>query len=197
MQPARYGQGRRLSLLRSLRLVEMQLNARLQSDLDDCVSAAADGNSRQHPVSHDYEARRCYCCGAPYPPFGFGPPLARPGHELWVCGDTAARSSRCSPTSRSLPPTSDSEACSDDLAKPIGVVAPVTAGLPCGLMNERSRNELRPQSPCNSCCTWLRTILRLALSTFATAIINSRVERRGWPTLAGHDDRGGAGLPCA
>jgi len=64
----------------------MQLNARLQSDIDDCLSAPAVGNRRQHPVSHDYEARRCHCCGALYPAFGFGPPLTRPGDELWVCG---------------------------------------------------------------------------------------------------------------
>jgi len=34
----------------------------------------------------DYERRRCAICGACYPAFGFGPPLTRPGAELWACG---------------------------------------------------------------------------------------------------------------
>jgi hypothetical protein len=35
----------------------------------------------------EYERRRCAVCGAKYPPFGFGPPLTRPGIMLWACGD--------------------------------------------------------------------------------------------------------------
>ena len=35
----------------------------------------------------EYERRRCAVCGAKYPPFGFGPPLTRPGIMLWACGE--------------------------------------------------------------------------------------------------------------
>ena len=34
----------------------------------------------------EYEARRCHICRCPQPAFGFGPPLTRPGQELWACG---------------------------------------------------------------------------------------------------------------
>lgn len=34
----------------------------------------------------DYESRRCHICGTRFPPFGFGPPLTRPGQSLWACG---------------------------------------------------------------------------------------------------------------
>jgi hypothetical protein len=34
----------------------------------------------------EYEQRRCVVCGGRYPPFGFGPPLTRPGAEIWACG---------------------------------------------------------------------------------------------------------------
>jgi hypothetical protein len=31
------------------------------------------------------DARRCFICGARFAPFGFGPPLTRPGITLWAC----------------------------------------------------------------------------------------------------------------
>jgi hypothetical protein len=34
----------------------------------------------------EYELRRCVVCDGRYPPFGFGPPLTRPGAEIWACG---------------------------------------------------------------------------------------------------------------
>ncbi len=33
----------------------------------------------------EHDARRCHICGAKFPPFGFGPPLTRPGIILWTC----------------------------------------------------------------------------------------------------------------
>lgn len=41
-------------------------------------------NSSSSPLE-EYEARRYDVCGARYPCFGFGPPLTRPGGELWAC----------------------------------------------------------------------------------------------------------------
>ena len=38
------------------------------------------------PAMRDYDARRCYICGRPHPPFGFGPPLRKPDQVLWACG---------------------------------------------------------------------------------------------------------------
>lgn len=34
----------------------------------------------------EYEARRCRVCRGRHPVFGFGPPLTRPGMDLWACG---------------------------------------------------------------------------------------------------------------
>jgi len=45
---------------------------------------APDPASKPDTMS-EYEARRCHVCQAPHPPFGFGPPLTRPGRELWAC----------------------------------------------------------------------------------------------------------------
>jgi hypothetical protein len=35
-------------------------------------------------------ARRCHVCGAPFPAFGFGPPLTREGEYFWACGEHRA-----------------------------------------------------------------------------------------------------------
>ena len=32
-----------------------------------------------------YGARRCHICQGPFSPYGFGPPMTRPGAELWTC----------------------------------------------------------------------------------------------------------------
>lgn len=49
----------------------------------------------------EYEQRRCAICGGRYPGFGFGPPLTRPGAEIWACGqhrgEVAARFAKPQP----------------------------------------------------------------------------------------------------
>lgn len=35
----------------------------------------------------EYHRRCCVVCGARQPSFGFGPPLTRPGGEVWACRD--------------------------------------------------------------------------------------------------------------
>lgn len=61
----------------------------------------------------DYERRRCAIFGARYPAFGFGPPLTRPGAELWACGpdrhELAARLARPTPA----PAPDSAEAATD------------------------------------------------------------------------------------
>jgi hypothetical protein len=59
----------------------------------------------------EYERRRCAICGARYPGFGFGPPLTRPGAEVWACGahrrELEARFARPTPRPGSdVPPDS-------------------------------------------------------------------------------------------
>ena len=46
-----------------------------------------DEETRAKPATVlQYEVRRCHICRCPQPAFGFGPPLTRPGQELWACG---------------------------------------------------------------------------------------------------------------
>jgi hypothetical protein len=40
---------------------------------------------RTNSVVEEYDARRCQICGVADAPFGFGPPLTRPGATLWAC----------------------------------------------------------------------------------------------------------------
>ena len=84
MQPARTRQRSRLPRLRSLRLVKMQLTARLPDDAEHEATSAANSN-RQHPLPQESDTRRCFLCGARDPAFGFGPPLTRNGGEFWAC----------------------------------------------------------------------------------------------------------------
>ena len=36
-------------------------------------------------VAQAYNTRFCDVCQRKYPPFGFGPPLTRPGQTIWAC----------------------------------------------------------------------------------------------------------------
>ncbi|SPE35600.1 hypothetical protein SBBP1_870002 [Burkholderiales bacterium] len=67
-------------------VVEVQTNitAREQSSSEWNSSEAWYVNVAGSVQEHD--ARRCHICGAKFPPFGFGPPLTRPGITLWACG---------------------------------------------------------------------------------------------------------------
>ena len=57
------------------------MSSRLLSDGPPAPAKSAPGSVEE------YERRRCVVCGVKYPPFGFGPPLTRPGIMLWACGD--------------------------------------------------------------------------------------------------------------
>ena len=45
---------------------------------------------RAHVLLREYEARCCHVCQCRHPPFGFGPPLTRPGDDLWACSEHRA-----------------------------------------------------------------------------------------------------------
>jgi hypothetical protein len=71
-------------------MVEMQLNAALASPPDLTQTVTSRETPHPHgatgpPLLRDYGARRCHVCQCCDPPFGFGPPLTRPGVELWAC----------------------------------------------------------------------------------------------------------------
>ena len=68
-----------------LRVVEMQLTAKVNEPPDD--PWAETNKTPQNETVRAYEARRCHVCGCQYPPFGFAPPMTRPGTELWACQD--------------------------------------------------------------------------------------------------------------
>lgn len=46
------------------------------------------------PTVLAYEARRCHVCGVGGPAYGFGPPLAGQGQELWACSGHRAEVER-------------------------------------------------------------------------------------------------------
>ena len=48
----------------------------------------------ENPTVREYDARRCHVCRCKHPPFGFGPPLTRPGLTLWACHDHRAEMHR-------------------------------------------------------------------------------------------------------
>jgi hypothetical protein len=67
-------------------LVEMQLNHAAAPDAD--INWSAPDSGAEGPPSktmREYETRRCHVCQGRYPPFGFGPPLTRPGQTIWAC----------------------------------------------------------------------------------------------------------------
>ena len=86
--------------LHALRMVEMQLNAPAVRVEDEGWDQERTPTPSQNPAIRACEARRCHVCQAKYPAFGFGPPLTRPGRELWACGphrDEVERALRCQP----------------------------------------------------------------------------------------------------
>jgi len=63
----------------------MQLTAKVNEPPDE--PWAETNETPQSETVRAYEARRCLVCGCRYPPFGFAPPMTRPGTELWACKD--------------------------------------------------------------------------------------------------------------
>jgi hypothetical protein len=47
--------------------------------------SASEPATPKSPALRAYEARRCHICRCQHPSFGFGPPLTRPGGEIWAC----------------------------------------------------------------------------------------------------------------
>ena len=63
----------------------------VQPDVPDGEQGPAGwSNSERRDTSvpgsvQEHDARRCFICGAKFAPFGFVPPLTRPGITLWAC----------------------------------------------------------------------------------------------------------------
>jgi hypothetical protein len=49
------------------------------------LRAADDDAQRLQEAKSAYESRRCHVCHSPHAPFGFGPPMTKPGIMLWAC----------------------------------------------------------------------------------------------------------------
>ena len=69
-----------------LRLVQMQLSAARARAADEPWDRPNDrAEQPRNEADESYKARRCYSCQGPFAPYGFGPPMTRPGGELWAC----------------------------------------------------------------------------------------------------------------
>ena len=74
--------------LRALRLVQMQLSEARARATDEPWDRPDDrAEQPRNEAVQAYEARRCHICQGPFAPYGFGPPMTRPGVELWACPD--------------------------------------------------------------------------------------------------------------
>ena len=73
-------------------LSELPARPVVQPDVPDGEQGLAGWSNSERrntnvPASvQEHDARRCLICGAKFPPFGFGPPLTRPGITFWACG---------------------------------------------------------------------------------------------------------------
>jgi len=74
-------------VLRSLRLVEMQLTATAATlEYEESPTSAANPPAAEMTVAlAEYETRRCVVCSCRHASFGFGPPLHCKG-TIWACG---------------------------------------------------------------------------------------------------------------
>jgi hypothetical protein len=64
----------------------MQLNHAAAQDADtDWTTPHSGTEVPSSKTMREYETRRCHVCQGRYPPFGFGPPLTRPGQTIWAC----------------------------------------------------------------------------------------------------------------
>lgn len=71
--------------LHALRLVEVQLSTPLAPFADDRWEQEQPVAPAPNDTVRDHDTRRCHVCQTRHPPFGFGPPLTRPGVVIWAC----------------------------------------------------------------------------------------------------------------
>ena len=75
-----------MPVLHALRLVEMQLNAEpVDTDTEDVEPPTPQAPSQPNKAVAEFDSRRCHLCRAPFPPFGFGPPLSGSRMTVWAC----------------------------------------------------------------------------------------------------------------
>ena len=71
-----------------LRLVKMQLSAARARAADEPWDRPDDrAEQPRNEAVQAYKARSCHICQGPFAPYGFGPPMTRPGTELLACPD--------------------------------------------------------------------------------------------------------------
>lgn len=75
-----------MAVLHAPWVVKMELNERLATDgVTDGREPGQAAETPQSEFMREYGSRRCHICQCRHPPFGFGPPLTKPGQTLWAC----------------------------------------------------------------------------------------------------------------